>query len=122
MPVVHHAAKAHLVALTLLLLAVGVLAGCGGGGEPAGSRIGVNQSLQLADCDDWNNSDVEARLVTVKQLRDFAGGPVGGVEARGAILDDDQAYDLFEGWCSQDFAGAFKLYKLYTRAAAFEGH
>ena len=38
------------------------------------------------------------------------------------MLDDDQAYDLLEGQCEPEFAGAFKLYKLYGRAAAFAGH
>ena len=65
---------------------------------------------------------MDARLATVKQLREFAGGPVGNIDARGAILADDDAYDLLEGYCAQDFAGAFKLYKIYVRAAAFSGH
>ena len=110
------------VALAAAALALGALVGCGGGGQPAEQGIGVNSDLQLADCDDWNNSGADQRLETVKQLRDFAGGPVGNIDARGAILDDDDAYDLLERYCAADFAGAFRLYKLYTRAAAFTGH
>jgi hypothetical protein len=35
------------------------------------------------------------------------------------VLEDDQACDLFEGWCENEYARGFKLYKLYARAAAF---
>lgn len=97
-------------------------AGCGGGDPPAEQGIGVNPDLQLADCDNWNEASVDERLLTVEQLREFAGGPVGNIPARGAILDDEDAYDLFERYCESEFAGAFKLYKLYTRFAAFTGH
>lgn len=114
--------RRHRLSLAASAAALAVLAGCGGDTAPAEQGIGVNQTLQLADCDDWNKSGVDERLITVKQLRDFAGGPVGNIEARGAILDDDYAYDLFERYCASDFAGAFKLYKLYVRAAAFTGH
>lgn len=40
----------------------------------------------------------------------------------GSVLDDKQAYDLFDNYCKNDFARGFKLYKLYERAAAFAGH
>jgi hypothetical protein len=57
----------------------------------------------------------------IRALRDFAGGPTGSPSGRGATLDDDKAYRLFQGNCEQDFARRFKLYKLYTRAAAIGG-
>ena len=38
------------------------------------------------------------------------------------MLDDKRAYKLFDSLCAQHFARAFKLYKLYERAAAFVGH
>jgi hypothetical protein len=99
-----------------------LLAGCGGSGgsnpaSGAGPRIGV--PLRLADCTDWKQADAAERLGTVRQLRDFAGGPVGQQPAHGNTLDDKRAYDLFQSWCSNYFARGFKLYKLYTRAAAF---
>jgi hypothetical protein len=133
--VVHHAAQAErlsrggrrirsrLAASAAALLGALVLASCGGD-PPADRGVGGGQPLRLADCDAWNESSVEERLVTVRQLRDFAGGPIGEVPegARGAILDDDEAYDLLERYCEAEFAGAFRLYKLYVRAAAFLGH
>jgi hypothetical protein len=104
--------------------------GCGGSdpnagrqsASGAGARISV--PLSLADCTDWNNADAAERLGTIKQLAAFAGGPVVGASAgqpsgRGATLEERKAYDLLQGWCSAPFARGFKLYKLYTRAAAF---
>ncbi|MGH2980557.1 MAG: hypothetical protein ACRDKV_00750 [Solirubrobacterales bacterium] len=56
----------------------------------------------------------------MEQLRDFAGGPTGSPAGHGAVLEDERAYDVLENWCENDFARGFKLYKLYTRAAAFQ--
>jgi hypothetical protein len=107
----------------------GLIAGCGGGSSSethvdVGPNVG--QPISLADCDDWQQANTEQRLGTIEQLRNFAGGPVIGNNASapsgtGSVLDDKQAYDLFEGWCSQSYARGFKLYKLYERAAAFTG-
>jgi hypothetical protein len=110
-------------ALVTLLLAL-PLAGCSASGSEesaphgAGPRIGV--PLRLADCADWQAADVAERLGTVRQLRDFAGGPTGSPAGRGTTLEDERAYDLLQGYCSAEFAESFKLYKLYTRAAAFQ--
>ncbi len=62
----------------------------------------------------------DERLVTIGQLRELNEGQ--SEQVRGPVLDDDQAYDVLEGQCEPEFAGAFKLYKLYGRAAAFLGH
>jgi hypothetical protein len=78
--------------------------------------------MRLADCDDWRAGSVESRLDTIRALTDFSGGPSGTPGGRGAILDQDQAYDLFEASCRHRYAAAFNLYKLYTRAAGFIGH
>ena len=122
---VHHTAKA----LALLGIIAG-LSGCGSGSSTqpqvdVGPNVG--EPINLADCHDWNQANTEQRLGTIKQLRDFAGGPVVGNNASspsgtGPVLDDQEAYDLFNGWCRADFARGFKLYKLYVRAAAFTGH
>ena len=39
----------------------------------------------------------------------------------GSVLDDKQAYDLFNSYCEESFARGFKLYHLYQRAAGFAG-
>jgi hypothetical protein len=111
------------------LVAAALVAGCGGGPNTqpqidVGPNVG--QPISLADCNDWNQANTQQRLGTIKQLKDFAGGPVVGNNASspagtGSVLDDKKAYDLFNGWCSESFARGFKLYKLYERAAAFSG-
>jgi hypothetical protein len=88
--------------------------------QPGGAGPRIGAPLRLADCSDWRAADVAERLGTVRQLRDFAGGPTGSPAGRGAVLEDERAYDLLQGYCSAEFAESFKLYKLYTRAAAFQ--
>jgi hypothetical protein len=96
-----------------------LLAGCGGeeGSAPPPEAQPEGLSARVADCRDWNAASAEVRLATVESIREYAGGPTTG--GSGATLEDEEAYDLFEGWCSNDFARRFKLYKLYSRAAAF---
>lgn len=110
-------------------LAAALIAGCGGGPNTqpqvdVGPNVG--QPIALADCHDWEQADTEQRLGTIAQIKDFAGGPVVANNASqpsgtGSVLDDKQAYNLFDNWCKQDFARGFKLYHLYQRAAGFEG-
>jgi hypothetical protein len=115
--VVHHAARA---ALALAALA---FAGCGGGDAPAdlagGARIGA--PTQLVKCADWTEADIRERYGTIEALRSFAGGRTGSPGGHGATIEDDEAYELFERWCAEPYASGFRLYKLYTRAAAFSG-
>jgi hypothetical protein len=137
--VVHHSAQAidrlrggsrrsgRAAALVATLGAIALIAGCGGttNTQPqvdVGPNVG--QPIALADCHDWQQANVEQRLGTIHQIKDFAGGPVVGNNAsspsgRGPVLDDKDAYNLFNGWCSQSYAQGFKLYHLYQRAAAF---
>jgi hypothetical protein len=75
--------------------------------------------LRLADCTDWKKGDAAERLGTIKELRDFAGGPIGQTPGHGNVLEDKTAYDLLQNTCGNFYARGFKLYKLYTRAAAF---
>jgi hypothetical protein len=104
------------------LICIGFATGCGGSdasNTASGAGPQINVPLRLADCDDWNQADVSERLGTVKALSDFAGGPSGSPAGHGTTLSDKRGYEVLENWCSQDFARGFKLYKLYTRAAAF---
>jgi hypothetical protein len=115
--------------LLCAIAGVALIAGCGGGsGTQPQIDVGPNvgQPIALADCHDWNQADTEQRLGTIQQIKDFAGGPVVGNNASsphgtGSVLDDKQAYNLFNNWCEQSFAQGFKLYHLYQRAAGFEG-
>jgi hypothetical protein len=105
-----------------VLACAALAAGCGGSGAPGstpvqGPDLGV--PLRLADCRDWKKGDVSQRLGTVRELRDFAGGPVGQAPGHGNVLDDKKAYELLQNYCGNFFARGFKLYKLYERAAAF---
>ena len=109
-----------LVALIAGLIA----AGCGGGeGSARPSQQGpqLAEPINFADCTDWNEGSTEERLGTIREIRGFFGDPVPGTGGTGAVLDDERAYDLFEGYCADEFARGFKLHKLYARAAAFDG-
>lgn len=125
---VHDASRAAVTAArALACVAIALfVAGCGSdSGERAavaGPYAGVGDELRLADCEDWREGDVDTRLDTITALTDFSGGPSGTPGGRGAVLDQDQAYDLFEASCRHEYAAAFNLYKLYTRAAGFIGH
>jgi hypothetical protein len=111
------------------VLLAAALTGCGSGSSEQpqlGVGPNVGAPINLADCNDWSQAGTAERLGTIKQLDDFAGGAVVGNSAsapagRGAVLDDDHAYDLLDSYCKQEFAQGFKLYKLYQRAAGFSG-
>jgi hypothetical protein len=96
-----------------------LLAGCGDedAAAPPESQAAALPAKE-ADCKQWNEASADVRVATVEAITKFEGGPTTGAE--GATLPDEEAYDLFEGWCSNDFARRFKLYKLYARAAAFQ--
>lgn len=126
---VRHAAQAGTLTLALAAAAIG---GCGGGGGDQKDTATVNHvttvaassgnpdlgvDVRLASCTDWARGDVAARNGTIAEIRGFAGGPVDN--GHGAVLSPEAAYRLFDGWCSRSYASNFKLYKLYTRAAAF---
>jgi hypothetical protein len=109
--------------LAVSALAIAVVAGgCGDDdGAPAaqagGDRLGV--PVRLADCESWRDAGVRERYDTIAALRGFAGDRTGSPGGHGATLGDERAYDLLERGCEPPYARAFKLYKLYTRAAAF---
>jgi hypothetical protein len=114
--------KRRVLTAAVALACMGVAVGCGGsdgGSAASGAGAQIDVELRLADCTDWKRADVSERLGTVRRLRDFAGGPTGSPSEHGNVLADKQAYQLFENWCGNYYARGFKLYKLYTRAAAF---
>jgi hypothetical protein len=100
------------------------LAGCLGSGDgtpsqSAGPTFGT--PVRLADCSDWRAATPSQRSAVIEGVRAVSGGPTGSPAGNGAVLPDDRAYELFDNYCQADFAKRFKLYKLYTRAAAFGG-
>jgi hypothetical protein len=108
-----------------------LLAGCGGDNGSSGSEKRVNDrplqtlpvALRYAECSHWRKGTVEQRRGTVVLIREFAGGPVGssrGIQ-KGREIDDGVAYRLIDRACSKRFATGFRLYLLYTHAAAFVG-
>ena len=110
--------------------AAALIAGCGGGPDTqpqvdVGPNVG--QPISLADCNDWNQANTEQRLGTIKQLKDFAGGPIVGNNASVSVRDGARSWTTRTPTTSstataqQSFARGFKLYKLYERAAAFTG-
>jgi hypothetical protein len=113
--------------LAALICCTALLAGCGGDDSKQSAdnlpQPTLAVPLRLAECSDWRKGSVDQRHGTVVQIREFAGGPVGSSQGiqKGPVLDDAQAYLLLDRYCSKRFARGFRLYKLYTRAAAFAG-
>lgn len=100
------------------------LGGCGGSGaqqrHPAAASDAA--TVRTASCNYWRVASAEERRALVAQLRAFFGAQVDSASApgtRGPVLEDRHAGALLQGYCRQSFAGAFKLYKIYGRAAAF---
>ena len=71
-----------------------------------------------AQCRHWNRGTEEEKRVTIEDIRSQINLESGTVETAG--LTDDQAYELFEHACAEDFAASLKLYKLYVQRAAFQ--
>jgi len=112
------ALRAALIAFALVPM------GCMGSDEGPIADVGFEreQPARQLRCDDWREADPSNRRKIVGSLREFLGGPVigEGVSGRGAVLEDEQAYRLFDSRC-EHFPG-FLLYKLYSHAAAFAGN
>jgi hypothetical protein len=108
---------------TAVLLGALIAVGCGGsdGGGSGSGSASLDAPVRLANCTDWNEGSVEERLGTIRQIGNFVGGPVPGTGGRGITLEEDEAYDLFERFCSEGFAERFTLYRIYVRAVAVSG-
>jgi hypothetical protein len=100
-------------------------AGCGDSedaSDSGSSALGspeVQTTARETDCTDWNAATVEERQIIVGSIAEFEGGGPTGTPGR--TLPNGQAYEVFERFCENDYASAFKLYKIYVRAAAFSG-
>jgi hypothetical protein len=104
-------------------LALAPAAGCGGGTPGEGDIQGVGP-LKVgsvaagAQCRDWNAGSADARLATIEDIRSQINLEDAPVDT--PALTDEQAYELFEHACAEDYAAGFKLYKLYVQRAAYQ--
>ena len=105
----------------MIAAAAVALAGCGGGHGPraTASPTAFPPTLQTADCDQWHEMRQSSRRDLVEQMTLFFGGRVNGQYGRGQTLTPARAFEVLTQGCAPKFAGAYKLYKLYGRAAAF---
>ncbi len=115
------------LALLLLLVAATVgLAACGGDDDPGAEdeaeplgRLRAGSAAPLAQCRDWRQGTAAERRATVENIRESL-APQDAPPAPAATLSDEEAYEVLENACANDFARGFRLYKLYARAAAFQ--
>jgi hypothetical protein len=71
-----------------------------------------------AQCRHWHRGTEEEKLATIEDIRSQINLESGTVETQ--ALTDEQAYELFEHACAEDFAASLKLYKLYVQRAGFQ--
>lgn len=117
----HVMSKAPLALLGLLCAGL-ALSACGADSGPADEakpvgEVRVGSVAQLAQCSDWRRGTRAQRIATIHDIREqinLKDGPV-----RTSELSDRAAYRVLDNTCSRDFAGSFRLYKLYARAASF---
>ena len=115
-----------LVRSAAVALLVGVLiGGCGededSGGEPASEGVGpvkVGSVAAGAQCRHWNRGSEAEKLATISDIRSQVNLESGTVET--PALTDEQALELFDHACAEDFAAGLKLYKLYAQRAGFQ--
>ena len=108
----------------LAAVAVGVPLTACGEDEATGDEaaVGVGQeragsTAALAQCSDWVEGSEEERRATIADIQ--AQLNQAGADGPTPDLPADEAYDLFERACANEFAQGFRLYKIYARGAAF---
>jgi hypothetical protein len=84
--------------------------------EPVGEKL-VGSVAQMAQCSDWSKGTREQRVATIHDIRQQVNLKDSAVQT--PELSDKAAYEVLDNTCSKDFAGSFRLYKLYARAASF---
>jgi hypothetical protein len=117
--------SAHGILCATVIAASAALTGCFGSSDsnappPSGGPT-IATPVRLTDCSDWNAAGPSQRSAIIEAVRTVSGGPTGSPGGHGAVLDNDKAYNLFDAQCRPEFSKRFRLYKLYTRAAAFQG-
>jgi hypothetical protein len=100
-------------------VALPLLAACGGGSHDTAKPAAQLATVRTATCHDWRTAPSAQRSRLIEDMREFFGGQVDSPGRRGQVLPDPRAVRLFDAYCSQPFAGAFSLYRIYGNAAAF---
>jgi hypothetical protein len=110
------------VSSLLVAAAAAALPACGdvATGDESVSGVGqerVGSVAALAQCSDWNAGTEEERQATIADIQRQL--EQAGADGPTPQLPTDEAYDLFERACANEFAAGFRLYKVYARGAAF---
>jgi hypothetical protein len=87
-----------------------------GDAKPLGP-IRVGSVAQLATCSDWNAGNRAERLATIHDVR--AQINLKDTAVKTPELSDRAAYRVLRNTCRMSFAGSFRLYKIYAKAASF---
>jgi hypothetical protein len=94
---------------------------CGSDERPA--VVAPVAPIRTANCSDWKRASATQRASLLTNLYAFYSGTIGGSGKTpvgpGPTVSAAQATTVFDNYCAQPYARAFKLYKLYGRAAAF---
>jgi hypothetical protein len=108
---------------SIVALAAGLaLASCDSGSDPPERAQPVGEQLvgsvaQMAQCSDWSAGTRAERVATIHDIRRQVNLKDSAVQT--PVLTDRAAYRVLDSICSKSFAGSFRLYKLYARAASF---
>ena len=86
------------------------------GTEPVGDKLGGSVA-QLVTCRDWKGASHAERLATIDDIRRQLAPQDSGIEL--PQLTDEEAAKVFDSSCRPEWAGGFRLYKLYAQAAGF---
>jgi hypothetical protein len=101
------------------LATLAILVGCGSQSsepQPVGEKL-VGSVAQMATCSDWNKGTRAQRIATIHDIRQQVNLKDSSVHT--PELSDHAASEILDNTCKRDFAGSFRLYKLYARAASF---
>ena len=110
-----------LAALAACVTMAGCLGSDSNAPPAAGGGAAIAIPVALTDCSDWNSAGPAQRTAIIGSVAAVSGGRTGSPAGRGRTLPEDKAYNLFDVSCRPDYSKRFRLYKLYERAAAFQG-
>ena len=115
-----------LAAVIAVAAIAAAIAGCGeeepvtttGYGTEGVGMVRAGSSAALAQCSDWLVATDEQKQQTVDDIYNQL-NQAGADGPTPDIPDDADAHEFFDRACANDYAGGFRLYKIYARSAAF---